>query len=67
MGDPLYTELNNPGRDDWWSCPACLAGLPSRDGFRKGDASCPECECKLELTVAYEPVCRARLKEVSHD
>ncbi|KPU84416.1 hypothetical protein JI58_03850 [Marinosulfonomonas sp. PRT-SC04] len=67
MTNSTRTECSNPGRDDYWSCPACYADLPGKDGFHEGDAECNECGAILELSVEHEPVSRARLKGECYD
>lgn len=51
----------NPGRNDYWTCPRCHAALDYLEGFRQGEATCPNCAVELDLSVEHEPVAVARI------
>jgi len=51
-------RCENPGFYDRWTCPACYVDL---EGARPGEAICPACGEKLQLSVDYEPVCVAQV------
>lgn len=48
--------LTNDGFDDRWTCPNCYA-----DHNGLSDDAVVDCKCgaRLQLTVEYQPVCRA--------
>lgn len=58
--EPLSTECSNPGRDDYWTCPACYA-----DHGDVGDDNIVECECgfSFRATLTSQPVCLSELVE----
>lgn len=57
--DPIsggYELTNSAGIDDRWTCPACYA---DHEGRLEGKTIECSCGATLELTIDYEPVCRA--------
>lgn len=58
--EPHSESCSNPGRDDYWTCPACYHDLGD---VGRGRHTCPECERELECTLDSEPVCTTALVE----
>ncbi len=58
LHEPLSTSCSNPGRDDYWTCPACYA-----DQGDVGDDNIVDCACghRFKATLEHEPVCRSTL------
>ena len=63
-GQPYAEECSNPGRYDYWTCPACYGDLNATDGYGADqDVECRHCKRKVRLWVEDQPVCHSRLLE----
>jgi len=58
--DNTYDDhISNPGRDDYWTCPACIHDLGD---VGEGDHDCPNCGRTVTCTIEHEPACHSRLE-----
>lgn len=65
--DPIsggHELTNSAGIDDRWTCPNCYEDHEGNLGGKTIDCSCG---ARLELTVDYEPVCRATCIDPDED
>lgn len=60
FGQPFAESCENPGRDDWWTCPGCYTDLGD---VGQGEHRCTSCDRVLVCSVVYNPACRAELQE----
>lgn len=64
MVEPYETELNNPGRDDNWSCPGCYHDLGD---VGEGVHQCPSCGRQVKCTLEHQPVRHSTLNLEDED
>jgi hypothetical protein len=57
---PFADHCSNPGRNDYWTCPACYHDLGN---VGCGRHTCPECQTEIDCTLEYEPACHSRVAE----
>lgn len=64
MSEIYATQLKNPGRDDYWSCPACCHDLGN---VGEGTHTCPSCGREMSCSIDYDPCCISELVNQDED
>ncbi len=64
MFDDRVIEYKNPGRDDYFTCPGCMADI---NDLAHRITKCPDCGVALICSVEEQPVAVCTLANVEED
>lgn len=62
---PFENEYANPGRDDMFTCPGCMADIKTDNPSKMTE--CPKCGVHIECRVDQQPVAVCSLVEWEED